>query len=198
MRRESLLRVCQIFLLLLLFDIAQAATFQLKGVSLGAPASVACGTSKVTDNLGEIIRKNKAEVPSLVDMETNECEVEHTTFGGNRVASPAKLLFFNDALIVFKIELDKLPLSNFVDIYNAFVEDYGKPQRSISRPFVTDTWKRGGETLILERLGREWDDNDVTIILRKDAEYRIFEARMKANSIELKKLDAKKTKKEIR
>jgi hypothetical protein len=114
------------------------------------------------------------------------------------LTGPAKLLFLDGSLILIKLELIGLPLSNFVDIYKALIADYGKPRRSISRPFVNDAWKQHGETLILERLGREWDDNDVTVILRQDSGYRIYEARSKANSIKLESLDAKKTKKDIR
>jgi hypothetical protein len=94
--------------------------------------------------------------------------------------------------------LNGLPLANFVDIYKAFLADYGKAARVISRPFVTDTWKARGQTLVLERLGREWDDNDVTILLRQDEGYGIYEMRSSANSKILKTLDAKRTQKDIR
>lgn len=159
---------------------------------------MACGSSKVTDSFGELIKKHKADAPSLIDMGTTECEVEYASFGGNKLSSPAKLLFLNDSLILIKLELSSLTLSNFVDIYKALIEDYGKPKRSVSRPFVTDTWKQRGETLVLERLGREWDDNDVTVILRQDSGYRAYETRSKANAIELEKLDGRKTRSDIR
>ena len=96
------------------------------------------------------------------------------------------------------MELNGLSLSNFVDIYKALLGDYGKATRVISRPFVTDTWKVRGQTLLLERLGREWDDNDVTIILRQDEGYRIYVSRSTANSEILKALDAKRIQKNIR
>ncbi len=198
MNQTSLNRFVLILLFLILSKVAAAADFQLKGVSLGVSATAACGSSKITDNFGDIVRKYKADTPSLIDMGTKECEVEYESFGGNRLTEPARLLFLNDSLILFKLELAGLPLSNFVDIYKALVEEYGKPQRTKSDPFVTDTWKRKGATLVLERLGGSWDDNDVKIILRHDAGYRTYQSRLKTNSTVLEKLDAAKTKKDMR
>lgn len=198
MNQSSFIRTLLIPLLFLYADMAGAANFQLKGASLGVSAASVCGISKITNNFNEIIKKYKTEPQSLVDMETTECEVDYASFGGSRLDKPANLLFLNDKLIVLKLELAGLPLSNFVDIYKALVEDYGKSQRSKSAPFVTDTWKRNGETLTLERLGREWDDNDVSIILRQDSGYRTYQTRYKANAAALEKLDAQKTKKDMR
>lgn len=198
MNQTSPNRFVLILLILISSQVTAAADFQLKGVSLGTSATTVCGSSKITDNFDDIVRKYKADIPSLIDMDTKECEVEYESFGGNRLAEPARLLFLNDSLILFKLKLVGLPLSNFVDIYKALIEDYGKPQRAKSGRFVTDTWKRKGETLILERLGREWDDNDVTIILRQDTGYRTFQSRHKANSAVLERLDADKTKKDMR
>lgn len=177
---------------------AHAESFQIKGLSLGSSSAVACGSAEVTDSFGELVKENKADAPPLIKMGTNECEVEFPSFGGNKLTTPAKLLFLNDALILIKIEIPSIPLSNFVDIYKSMIEDYGKSKRSISRPFVTDTWKQRGQTLILERLGRDWDDNGVAVILRQDSGYRIYEARSKENLIKLKKLANKKTKEDIR
>ena len=198
MNQKSLIRTTLIPLLFMCIEAFGAANFQVKGVALGASAATTCGNSKITDNFGDIIRKYKEDTQSLVDLGTTECEVKYVSFGGNRIDKPASLLFLNDALILFKLELVRLPLTNFVDIYKGLVEDYGKPQRSKSAPFVTDTWKRNGETLILERLGREWDDNDVTIILRQDSGYRTYQTRSKANLTVLEKLDAQNTKKDMR
>ncbi len=172
--------------------------FQIKGVSLGVPATSACRGSKITDNLGDIIRENKAAAPSLIEMGTTECEMRYPSFGGNRLTEPVKLLFLNDSLILFKLELGGLPLSNFVDIFKAFVRDYGQPNRKKSGPFVTDTWKQNGETLILERLGRQWDDNDVTIILRNETAYLTFQSRFDTNSALLNNLKANKTRNDMR
>ncbi len=131
-------------------------------------------------------------------MGTQECEVEINTFGGNKTSGPAKLKFLDGQLIILKIELSNLALSDFVEILKALTDDYGKAKRTISRPFVTDTWKAGGATLILERLGREWDDNDVTIILRQDSGYSVYERRNKLNSKILEMLDSSAVKKDIR
>ena len=197
MKNKSLLRL---FTTAWLFacSTVYAANFQLKGIILGSSAAVVCGSSEVTDNFGEFIRKYKAEAPSLIDMGMTECELEYASFGGSKLAGPAKLFFLNDSLILIKLELSSLPLSNFVDIYKALQEDYGKSKRVVAKPFVTDTWRQNGQTLILERLGREWDDNDVTIILRQDSGYRSYEIRNKANALELKKLEGRKIKNDIR
>lgn len=197
MNATSLLRVCLTVCLLTGLP-AQAQTFQLKGVTIGSTSAIACGTSKITDAMGDIIRASQSEAPSLVDMRTTECEVDFGTFGGNKLSIPAKLLFLDGRLILLKIELTGLPLANFVDIYKALLADYGKAARAISRPFVADTWKARGQTLVLERLGREWDDNDVTIILKGDEGYGVYEARSSANSKILKALNAKRTRNDIR
>lgn len=177
---------------------ARASSFQLKSLSIGATAASACGTSVVTDHFGDIVTKYKADVPTLVDLHTTECEVDFQSFGGSSLARPAQLLFLDGSLILVKLELVSLPLTNFVDILRTLTADYGKAVRLKSPPFVTDTWRRNGQTLVLERLGREWDDNDVTVILRQDSGYRTYEARFKANSDALKKLSAKKIKDDIR
>lgn len=197
MKKKSILRLCTTAWFFACVTV-HAASFQLKGVTLGSSPAVACGSSKVTDNFGVLFRKHKADAPSLIEMGTTECEVEYASFGGNKLAGPAKLLFLDDSLILIKLELSSLPLASVVDIRKALLGDYQKPKRSVSRPFVTDTWRQHGETLIFERLGREWDDNDVTIILRQDSGYRTYEIRSKANSLELEKLEGRKTKKDIR
>ena len=175
-----------------------AKTFQIKGLTLGATTQAACGTANVTDNYGDIIRKYKPQAPALVEMGTQECEVEINTFGGHKTTGPAKLLFLDRQLILVKIELSNMTLSDFVGILKALTEDYGKPKRTISRPFVTDSWRAPGATLVLERLGREWDDNDATVILRQDSGYSIFESRSKTNSRILEALDKSAIKRDIR
>ena len=177
---------------------AAAANFQIKGWSMGMPAVEACGAATITDNFGDIVRRYKGEVPELRDMGTTECEVPVASFGGSEVSSPAELLFVKNALVLVKLKLKALPLSNFVDIYKAFNADYGKAKRVTNRPFVTDTWTKSGESLVLERLGHEWDNNDVTVILKQDAGYRNFEAMHKANAAILRKLGTENVKQDIR
>ena len=177
---------------------AYAVSFQLKGITLGARAASACGQAPISDSLGELVRQSRAEAPDLVDMGTTECEVEFASFGGSSLAAPAKLLFLNDELILIKFELKSLSLSSFVDILTALQTEYGKSKRVISRPFVTDTWKQQGQTLLLERTGREWDDNDAVIILRQDAGYRTYQQRSEKNRVIFERLAARQKRDDIR
>lgn len=177
---------------------AQAANFQLKGMALGVRAATVCGNALITDRLGELVRQSRAQARDLVEMGTTECEVEFASFGGNALNLPARLLFLNDALILIKFELNGLSMSSFVDILKAFQTDYGSAKRVISRPFVTDIWKQRGQTLILERTGREWDDNDAVIILRQDAGYQVYQRRSDTNRRVLERLEARKKRDDIR
>ena len=183
---------------LLLSSTVEAIPFQLKGMTLGSTPEVACGSAPITDSRGDLIKKYKAEAPQLDEMGTKECGVEINTFGGSKTSSTAKLLFLDGKLILLKIELFNLALADFVEILKAMTADYGKPKRTISRPFVTDTWKADGATLLMERVGREWDDNHATIILRHDSAYSTYERRNKANLRILEALDRSAVKKDIR
>lgn len=199
--RAGMTTLCRALLALVLTSSclnAHAANFQLKGITLGARAATACGKAPVTDRYGELVRQSRAQAPDLVEMGTTECEVEFASFGGNALASPARLLFLNDALILIKFELNGLSMTSFVDILKAFQTDYGNAKRVISRPFVTDTWKQHGQTLILERTGREWDDNDTVIILRQDAGFQIYQRRSDTNRRILERLEARQKRDDIR
>lgn len=177
---------------------AQTKQFQLKGLVLGATPATACGGAPITDVYGEILNKYKARAPQLVDMGTRECEPEIDSFGGQQLAGPAKLLFLDGKLIFVKIEITGLSLSNFLAILRGLTDEYGKSKRSISRPFVTDSWKAFGATLTLERLGREWDDNDAAITLKQDAAFAIYEHRNRTNKKILEALDQSATKRDMR
>lgn len=177
---------------------AQTKQFQLKGLVLGASPANACGSAPVTDDFGEIIRKYKSQAPHLVDMGTQECEPEIGSFGGQQAAGPAKLLFLDGKLMLVKIELANISLSNFVSILRGLTDEYGKPSRKIARPFVTDSWKATGATLTIERLGREWDDNNVTILLKNDAAFAIYESRSETNRKILGALDQSAVKRDMR
>jgi hypothetical protein len=177
---------------------AHSAEFQLKGLSLGSAAATACGSSEVTSNFDDIIKSSKPDAPALVEMGTTECKVDFATFGGSKLDGPANLLFVNDSLILIKLQLASLPLADFVDIYKALSDDYGKSKRTTSRPFVTDTWKQHGSTLILERAVKAWDDNDVLIVLRDDASYATYDAQFKANALQLKNLALRQKKQDMR
>lgn len=175
-----------------------AAGFQLKGVRIGSSIEDACGHSKVTDKFGDIIRENKESAPLLVDMRTVECNVQYKSFASIPLDKPALLMFLNDELILFKIEINGLSLENAVSIYRALVNEYGKPSRVKSGQFVTDTWKRNGQTLEFENLGRSWDNNDVTVILRDEKGFRTFQSRHKTNSAILHKMSSRNASKDTR
>lgn len=177
---------------------ACAAGFQLKGLAIGMSAKEACGEAEITDKLGDLIRQYKAEAPSLQEMGTTECEVRYPSFGGSALAGPAKLLFMDDKLISVRLELEGLSLASFLDIYKALLKEYGKSKWVKSDPFVTDTWRRDGQTLLLERLGREWDDNDVLIIWRHEKSAQAYQTRYDANTAVLKRLDANRIRSDIR
>lgn len=198
MNLKRYIQASLITLLLLLAEPSFAERFQLKGLSLGVSSITACGDSEVTSKLDDIIKTYKSQVPSLIEMGATECEVKTSSFGGNDVTEPTHLLFQDGALILLKLEINQIPVTNVLPIYESFVRDYGKPKRVTSRPFVTYTWKKDGETLILENLGRQWDDNDLTIILRNEKAYKSYQGRADKNSALLKKLNADKARDDIR
>lgn len=172
--------------------------FQLKGVSIGMSPRQACGSASVTDKLGDIVRMYKAEAPDLVEMGTAECDVSFPSFGGVPLVTPVKLLFKGDALIQAKIEFEGLSMDSLAGVRTALISQYGNPKSRRSPPFATDVWSASGQTLQLERFGRSWDDNDVTIILRDDIGFKRYMEKHQINSMILKRLGADRARRDTR
>lgn len=176
---------------------AESKPFQLKGITLGTSPETSCGNATIFDSYGEMVQKYKHQAPQLLEMGTKECEVEIKTFGGIETTGPAKLLFLDGQLINMKFELSNVTDSNFASLLRVLDEEYGKPKRTVSRPFVTDTWKSRGSTLMVERLGRESGNNDAVIILRQDKGWAVFEQRGEKNSKAFRAMDKAAIKKDI-
>jgi hypothetical protein len=195
---KTAIQISLALFLLVGLSFANAAGFQLKGVSLGMPAAQACGTAEVSSRLHELIQESTESIQLPSDIKVTECEVTFPSFGGVIPDQPAKLLFLNDELIVFKLELSGLTVSMMGDIRVALIDAYRKPKRTKSTPFITDTWKRNGETLLIEFTEPKLEGNDFLILLRHDAGYRKYQAGMKAITAQLEKQKAQTVKRDIR
>ncbi|NMF98418.1 hypothetical protein GPA27_13585 [Aromatoleum toluolicum] len=124
-----------------------AAEFQIKGHRLGEDESSACQDGKVV-RLQELLTTIGV---GGFDFPATSCDVRFDSVAGLKPSEPAKLLFWNGALIRIVIRFDGLDWSDAAGFRTAFTDLYGKrPSLKRSPPFMTESWRNGGQSLQLE------------------------------------------------
>lgn len=108
------------------------------------------------------------------------------------------MLFMDGGLILMKIELTSLSMSEAADIVMALKQDYGKERITKSSPFTTHTWRKGSKVLLVEHSSSSGDDYDMTVIMRDEAAYKVFQQRSDHNRLIFRALDQKATKNDMR
>lgn len=166
--------------------IAQTGGFQVKGVRLGAAPEEVCGSVPVTDKMSDLIATMGPQGRQLKPMGTNECEGSIDSFAEVSLASPSSMLFHDRRLIGFKLEVRPMEMTRLANVMDALTGEYGKPVVKRSKAITTFTWRRSGQTLILERESASWDENYLTLILRDD---KRFDAYQRAHAANRKLLD---------
>lgn len=179
------LRSLLVLLLAMLAFPAISAPFQIKGLTLGMPVNSACGSSSVTDTLGDIVREHMASEESLLLVKTSECKIDLGSFGRLPIAGLANLLFLDGRLILLKFDINNISTADAANLLRSLHEEYGKPRRVVDRPFVTDTWRQNSQSLSFERSPGEGDDNDMILILKDDAGMKIYEGQSRKVKREL-------------
>ena len=135
-----------VFTSLLFATAAAAQGLQLKGKSIGMTEAQACGDAEIQSHTANI---EKAGVKGF-HHPANSCDVAVSSLGDLVIDSPAHLLFWNGAMVRMVIKMDRLDIQATADIRSALIDLYGQPKTQRNRPFVTDVWLRGGQTLTAE------------------------------------------------
>jgi len=171
---------------LIVFNAMAAEKFQFKGVSLGMASKQACGNEKITNEFEATISVLKESVPGLTEMSTEECSVPVSVFAKSIPSKPAHLLFRQDKLILYKLELKEISIGEMVQILDGLKQQYGAAKRTKKYDLVIDTWRQDGQTLELTR-----DGSDMEIFLKDDMGMKNFDAILKTNSDRIKNSDRK-------
>lgn len=174
-----------LFICALLF-IAPAAFpaegFLIKGVRVGDTPESACGTSPITDRAAELAESMREFGTHLKPASTNECEGAITSFAGMKLKEPSHMLFLDRRLIAIKIQAHPMEMTRLDNVLSTMRSEFGKPTIKSDHGLITFTWRRWGQTLIVERESESWDENHVTVILREDKGFSRFMKRNTENS----------------
>lgn len=161
--------------------LAQASGFQIKSVRLGMKPEEACGLAPVTDKASELLAKVQERTPGLKPMQTNECDGAIESFADVKLLKPSTMFFHERRLVALKLETHSMDMERLANVIDALRAEYGKPVLKRGENTSSFTWKKGGQTLILERYSPSWEENFVTLILRHDQGYSAFEKLLEHN-----------------
>lgn len=148
---------------------ADDATFELKGRSLGQSPDVACQGAAVTERSETLSAAGMRDIqfPAAI------CDVYIESVATVSVPEYARLLFWRGQLTRVVIRFGTVDLEPHAAIRSALVDAYGKPTVRRTKPFRTDTWKKGLEQLELWQTDRF--PSDVELFLTHIDRWREYE-----------------------